>query len=130
MDKPVSFYAFEMPLLVRYPRGRAVGFDSGKVSTLIRKQSQSDKSYQRLKGQDVITSPKTKRNRTIETPEVSVCRGNEEEYLGMLYGLKKKDRIFTVTKSYLHHGDGQRGKGGRREAYPHSRSPVTATFHS
>lgn len=26
-----------------------------------------------------------------------------KEYLGMLYGLKKKDRIFTVTKSYLHH---------------------------
>ena len=26
-----------------------------------------------------------------------------QEYLGMLYGLKKKDRIFTVTKSYLHH---------------------------
>lgn len=26
-----------------------------------------------------------------------------QEYLSMLYGLKKKDRIFTVTKSYLHH---------------------------
>lgn len=26
-----------------------------------------------------------------------------QEYLKMLYGLKKKDRIFTVTKSYLHH---------------------------
>ena len=26
-----------------------------------------------------------------------------QEYLQMLYGLKKKDRIFTVTKSYLHH---------------------------
>ena len=26
-----------------------------------------------------------------------------QEYLNMLYGLKKKDRIFTVTKSYLHH---------------------------
>ena len=26
-----------------------------------------------------------------------------QEYLGMLYGLKKKDRIFTITKSYLHH---------------------------
>ena len=25
------------------------------------------------------------------------------DYLGMLYGVKKKDRIFTVTKSYLHH---------------------------
>ena len=27
----------------------------------------------------------------------------KQEYLGMLYGLKKKDRIFTITKSYLHH---------------------------
>lgn len=26
-----------------------------------------------------------------------------QEYIGMLYGLKKEDRIFTVTKSYLHH---------------------------
>ena len=26
-----------------------------------------------------------------------------QEYLQMLYGLKKKDRIFTITKSYLHH---------------------------
>ena len=26
-----------------------------------------------------------------------------EEEISMLYGLKKKDRIFTVTKSYLHH---------------------------
>lgn len=26
-----------------------------------------------------------------------------KEYLGILYGLKKKDRIFTITKSYLHH---------------------------
>ena len=30
MDKPVSFYAFEMLYLVRYPRGRAVSFDSGR----------------------------------------------------------------------------------------------------
>ena len=26
-----------------------------------------------------------------------------QEYLNLLYELKKKDRIFTVTKSYLHH---------------------------
>ena len=26
-----------------------------------------------------------------------------QEYLNLLHGLKKKDRIFTVTKSYLHH---------------------------
>lgn len=61
-----------------------------------------NKSYQRLKGQDVITSPKTKKsNRTIKMPKF-LCE-EMKEYLGMLYGLKKKDRIFTVTKSYLHH---------------------------
>jgi hypothetical protein len=56
-----------------------------------------NKSYQRLKGQDVITSPKTKKsNRTIKMPKF-LCE-EMKEYLGMLYGLKKKDRIFTVTK--------------------------------
>lgn len=51
---------------------------------------------------DVITTPKTKKsNRTIKMPHF-LCE-EMQEYLGMLYGLKKKDRIFTVTKSYLHH---------------------------
>ena len=50
----------------------------------------------------MITSPKTKKsNRTIKMPKF-LCE-EMKEYLGMLYGLKKKDRIFTVTKSYLHH---------------------------
>ena len=61
-----------------------------------------NKSYQRLRGEDVITSPKTKKsNRTIKMPKF-LCE-EMQEYIGMLYGLKKKDRIFTVTKSYLHH---------------------------
>ena len=61
-----------------------------------------NKSYQRLHGEDVITTPKTKKsNRTIKMPHF-LCE-EMQEYLGMLYGLKKKDRIFTVTKSYLHH---------------------------
>ena len=41
MDKPVSFYAFEMLYWCGYPRGRAVSFDSGRFQLLIRKQSQS-----------------------------------------------------------------------------------------
>lgn len=50
----------------------------------------------------MITSPKTKKsNRTIKMPKF-LCE-EMPEYIGMLYGLKKKDRIFTVTKSYLHH---------------------------
>lgn len=42
-----------------------------------------------------------KGNRTIKMPNF-LC-DEMRDYLGMLYGVKKKDRIFTVTKSYLHH---------------------------
>ena len=101
MDKPVSFYAFEMLYWCGIREGELLAltpadFNFDKETVTI------NKSYQRLKGQDVITSPKTKKsNRTIKMPK---CLCEEmKEYLGMLYGLKKKDRIFTVTKSYLHH---------------------------
>ena len=61
-----------------------------------------NKSYQRLHGEDVITTPKTKKsNRTIKMPQF-LC-DEMQDYLKMLYDLKKKDRIFTITKSYLHH---------------------------
>src|SRR5699024_7209194 len=51
---------------------------------------------------DVITTPKTKKsNRTIKMPNF-LC-DEMKDYLGMLYGIKKKERIFTITKSYLHH---------------------------
>ena len=82
MDKPVSFYAFEMLYWCGIREGELLA--------------------QRLHGEDVITSPKTRKsNRTIKMPQF-LCE-EMQDYLGMLYGLKKKDRIFTVTKSYLHH---------------------------
>ena len=101
MDKPVSFYAFEMLYWCGIREGELLAltpadFNFDKETVTI------NKSYQRLKGQDVITSPKTKKsNRTIKMPKF-LCE-EMKEYLQMLYGLKKKDRIFTVTKSYLHH---------------------------
>ena len=55
-----------------------------------------------MHGEDVITTPKTKKsNRTIKMPKF-LCE-EMQEYVGLIYGLKKKDRIFTITKSYLHH---------------------------
>ena len=101
MDKPVSFYAFEMLYWCGIREGEllaltAADFNFDKETVTI------NKSYQRLHGEDVITTPKTKKsNRTIKMPKF-LCE-EMQEYLGMLYGLKKKDRIFTVTKSYLHH---------------------------
>lgn len=55
-----------------------------------------------LKGEDMITSPKTKKsNRTVQMPDF-LCT-EMQEFFNMQYGLKRKDRIFNITKSYLHH---------------------------
>ena len=101
MDKPVSYYAFQMLYWTGIREGELLAltpadfdFERGTVKI--------SKTYQRLKGQDVITSPKTKKsNRTIQMPDF-LCQ-EMQEFFKMQYGLKKKDRIFSVTKSYLHH---------------------------
>ena len=101
MDKPPSYYAFQMLYWTGIREGELLAltsadFDFEKGTVKI------SKTYQRLKGQDVITSPKTKKsNRTVQMPDF-LCT-EMLEFFGMQYGLKKKDRIFTVTKSYLHH---------------------------
>lgn len=101
MDKPVSYYAFQMLYWCGIREGELLAltptdFDFENSTVRI------NKSYQRLHGEDVITTPKTKKsNRTIKMPKF-LCE-DMQDYLKMLYGLKKKDRIFTITKSYLHH---------------------------
>ncbi len=101
MDKPISFYAFEL----LYWTGIRVGellaltptdFDFEKQTLSI------TKSYQRLKGRDIITDPKTaKSNRVIKLPQF-LCE-EIEEYFNSLYKIDMEERIFTFTKSYLHH---------------------------
>ena len=55
-----------------------------------------------LEGKDIITDPKTvKSNRMITMPEF--LSEELESYIGMLYGLNENDRIFQISKSYLHH---------------------------
>jgi len=101
MDKPVSYYAFEILYWCGIREGELLAltpadFDFEKGTLTI------NKSYQRLHGEDVITTPKTKKsNRVIKMP--SFLCDEMQDYFKMIYGLKKKDRIFTVTKSYLYH---------------------------
>ena len=101
MDKPVSYYAFQMLYWCGIRRGELLAltpadFDFENITVRI------NKSYQRLHGEDIITTPKTKKsNRTIKMPKF-LCE-EMQDYLKMLYGLKKKERIFPITKSYLHH---------------------------
>lgn len=61
-----------------------------------------NKSYQSLKGRDVITPPKTPKSvRTISIP--AFLRDELESYTKRLYGLHKHDRIFPYTKSFFLH---------------------------
>ena len=100
MDKPLSFYAFEMLYWCGIREGELLAltpadFDFEKCTVSI------TKSYQRLNGQDLITTPKTeKSNRIIKMP--LFLADEMQDYLKQLYGIEPNDRVFTVTKSYLH----------------------------
>ena len=100
MDKPMSYYAFEMLYWCGIRMGEllaltAEDFDFERSTLTI------NKSYQRLKGQDVITEPKTsKSNRIIRIPRF--LAEEMQDYMKSLYGLRPADRIFPITKSYLH----------------------------
>ena len=60
-----------------------------------------NRSYQRLKGEDIITEPKTERGkRTITIPDfLSELLKN---YIATIYGISDDDRIFPIYKTALH----------------------------
>ena len=101
MDKPLSFYAFELLYWCGIRVGELLALTPADFN-FEKKTLTINKSYQRLKGRDLITSPKTvKSNRTIKIPQF-LC-DEVQEYIGMLYEIKDNERLFPVTKSYLHH---------------------------
>lgn len=101
MDKPLSFYAFEVLYWCGVRLGELLAltpadFDFEKNTVSI------TKSYQRLKGKDVITDPKTpKSKRVIQMPDF--LSEEIQEYIRMFYNCGDSDRLFLISKSYLHH---------------------------
>ena len=101
MDKPQSYYAFEVLYWCGIREGELLALtpadfdlDKGMLSIT--------KSYQRLKGRDVITDPKTPKSiRVIQMPQF--LTDEIRDYLKSLYKVQPDQRIFEVTKSYLHH---------------------------
>ena len=100
MDKPQFYYAFEMLYWCGIREGELLAltpadFDFKKGTVSI------NKSYQRLNGRDVITTPKTeKSNRIITMPQFLI--EEIQDYLRQLYDVGMNDRMFLVTKSSLH----------------------------
>ncbi len=75
---------------------RPADFDFEKQTVRI------NKTYHRMKKQDIITSPKTaKSNRIVVMPEF-LCE-EMQDYFQMYYSLAQDQRIFPFSKSYLKH---------------------------
>jgi integrase len=100
-DKPVSYMAFRTLYWTGCRLGELLAltledFDEEEKTLRI------NKSYQRIKGRDVITEPKTEKGkRIIALPDFLV--EELKEYVSRLYGVTAKDRLFLITKSYLEH---------------------------
>ena len=100
-NKPYSYFAFELLYWcgIRMGELRALtpsdfDFENNTLSVT--------KSYQRIKGEDVITSPKTlKSNRVVYMPEM--VSKEMKDFIDSIYGIRPDERIFPISKSYLHH---------------------------
>ncbi|MCM1528507.1 MAG: site-specific integrase [Alistipes sp.] len=87
MDKPISFYAFEMLYWCGLRMGELLAL-TPKDFDFNNKTVRINKSYQRIKQKDVITDPKTPKSvRTIVMPEF--LSEEMEECINFLYALKR-----------------------------------------
>ena len=97
----MSYYAFEMLYWCGIREGELLALTPADFN-FDKKTVRINKTYQRIHGQDLITTPKTKKSvRTVEMPEF-LC-DEMQDYIKSLYKVQKNDRIFPITKSYLHH---------------------------
>lgn len=100
-DKPRAYAAFMTLYFTGIRVGELTALTPADVD-LVKKTITINKSYQRIKGKDIITPPKTpKSNRVITIPD-TLC-DCLKEYMGKCYGLQKADRLFPFTKYFLKH---------------------------
>ncbi len=100
MDKPIYYYAFEILYWCGIRVGELLALTPSDFN-YEKKTLRIDESYQRLKGRDLITSPKTEKSkRVINVPDF-LC-DEISDYIKSLYKLNDDDRIFSeVSKSSL-----------------------------
>ena len=101
MSKPISLYAFEVLYWAGLRLGELLALTKKDID-FRRGIIRINKSYQRIDGEDVITEPKTPNSvRNIQMPEF--LAEELKDYIDSLYGVDEDDRIFPISKSYLHH---------------------------
>ena len=105
MRKDGVYQAFEMLYWCGLRLGEMLALTPGDFN-FTKETVRINKSFQRIKGHDVITDPKTeKSNRTVQMPHF--LAEEIHDYISRLYGIKRDSRIFHITKSGLHHDEKQ-----------------------
>ena len=100
-DKPLSYICFQVLYWTGMREGELLALTAADID-LIAKQIDINKTFQRLHGEDVFTSPKTRKSkRKVPIPDF-LCK-ELLEYIDSRYMLDPQERLFPITKSYLSH---------------------------
>lgn len=98
-DKPTSRVIFTTLFYTGLREGELLALTPADIDFQNR-TLRVNKSYQRIEQRDVITDPKTpKSKRVISIPPF--LADILQEYISLIYGIKKNNRIFAHTKHYL-----------------------------
>jgi len=100
-DKPLSYICFEVLYWTGMREGELLALSPADID-LDNKIISINRTYQRIGGKDVFTSPKTRKSkRKIPIPNF-LCQ-ELSDYIQSRYMLDTDERLFPVTKSYLSH---------------------------
>ena len=100
-DKPLSYICFEVLYWTGMREGELLALSLADID-LDNKTISINRTYQRIEGKDVFTSPKTRKSkRKIPIPDF-LCQ-ELSDYIQSRYMLDADERLFPVTKSYLSH---------------------------
>lgn len=100
-DKPLSYICFQVLYWTGIREGELLALTSADID-LATKQIDINKTYQRLHGEDIITTPKTRKSkRKVPIPDF-LCQ-ELKEYMDSRYMLAPNERLFPITKSFLSH---------------------------
>ena len=100
-DKSLSYICFEVLYWTGMREGELLALSPADID-LDNKTISINRTYQRIEGKDVFTSPKTRKSkRNIPIPDF-LCQ-ELSDYIQSRYMLDADERLFPVTKSYLSH---------------------------
>ena len=99
--KPLAFYAFEVLYWMGVRCGELMALTPSDF-LMETSELRINKSYQRLRGEDVVTKPKTRKSvRTIKMP--AFLRDEMAEFIEMRDDVAPDERLFGLTKHFLVH---------------------------